>query len=322
VKRAFVTGGSGFLGRHLLTALRERGYEVRALARLDRAADSVRKSGAEPTRGSLDDEEVLRAGMDGCDLVIHLAARREDWGPLEEFLRVNVAGTEHVLAAAARAGVPRLLHLSTEAILAGKRPIVNADETFPRPPRSLGLYPYTKSLAEQRVLAANSPTLATVVVRPHWLWGKGDTSTLPVLAEAARRGQFVWIDGGRFNTTTCHVLNACEGVLLAAERGRGGEVYFITDGAPISYREFVTQLLQTQGFEPGSRSLPRRLVEPVAWACEWLWRRCHLRGSPPLTPATLRLFGEECTVNDDKARRELSYTGAITREAGFAAMSS
>jgi nucleoside-diphosphate-sugar epimerase len=320
VKRAFITGGSGFLGRHLIPALRERGYEVSGLALAAPDARFIQDAGATPILGSLDDEAALRSGMVGCDLVFHLAARQMPWAPLQEFYRVNVLGTEHVLDAARRAAVPRLLHVSSDSVLIGGRPIVNADETWKRPERSLGLYPLTKSLAEQRVLEANGPSLNTVVVRPQWLWGKGDTTTLPLMAELVRRRRFIWIGGGRYLTGTCHVLNACEGVILAAERGRGGEVYFITDGLPIEYRAFVTALLRTQGLEPDDRSVPHWLALAVAWGSEWAWRTFKLRGSPPLTPAILRMVGEECTVNDAKARRELSYTASVTREMGLTAM--
>ena len=322
MKRAFVTGGSGFLGRTLLPALREQGYAIRALAVAESDAEVVRRAGAEPIAGDLDDEQALRAGMAGCDLVIHAAARLSEWGTLADFYRVNVAGTEHVLAMARLSGVPRLLFVSTDSVLVGGPPMINADETWPLPARPLGFYARSKGLAERRVLAANSPTLATVAVRPCWLWGKGDTSTLPGLADVVRQNQFWWIGGGRHLTSTCHVANACEGILLAAERGHGGQVYFVTDGEPIAYRDFVTALLQTQGLRPGRRDMPRAVAAAIAWGSDLAWRRLKLKGSPPLTPAALRLLSEQRTINDAKARRELGYASAMTRDAGLAAMAS
>lgn len=317
--RAFVTGGSGFVGRTLLAALRARGDAAHALVRSAAAAETVRCAGAEPVRGDLDDAEALHAGMAGCDVVFHLAALVGDWGRPEDFFRVNVAGTEQVLAAACAVGVPRLVHVSTEAVLVGGPPLVNADETWPRPEHPQGLYPLTKGLAEARVLAANSPEFMTVVVRPRFIWGP-DSSVVTQLVRAVRAGQFAWIAGGRYLTSTCHVDNVCEGLLLAAERGRGGEVYFLTDGPPTEWRGFITALLRTQGLDPGNRSLPRQLAGAVAWGGELAWRGLRLKGAPPLTRTTVRLIGEEITVNDAKARRELGYTGAVSREAGLAAM--
>src|SRR6185436_2542944 len=115
--RAFVTGGSGFLGRNLIAALRERGYEVRALARSAAARAAVEAAGATAVAGDLDDSAALAAGMAGCAVVFHTAARVNEWGPPAEFAQVNVAGTRRVLAAARAAGVPRLVQVSTEAVL-------------------------------------------------------------------------------------------------------------------------------------------------------------------------------------------------------------
>ena len=110
----------------------------------------------------------MQAGMAGADVVIHAAAHVAEHGPLAEFLRVTVAGTEHALAAARAAGVPRFVHVSTEAVLADGKPIVQADETRPRPAAPIGPYPRSKGLAEERVLAANAPGFATLIVRPRF----------------------------------------------------------------------------------------------------------------------------------------------------------
>ena len=316
--RAFVTGGSGFLGRNLIAALRARGDEVRALARSESAAETVKKLGAEPVMGDLDNEKAMQAGMQGCDVVFHVAAITNDWGEYDEFYRVNVEGTEHVLAAARAAGVPRLVHVSTEAVLAGGPPIINADETWPLPQHPLGLYPLTKGMAEKRALAANSPELATVVVRPRFIWGKGDTSVLPKLVQMAKSGQFKWIDGGHFPYSTCHVANVCEGLLLAAEKGQGGQVYFLTDGTPVDFRKFMTQVFKTQGIDAGNGSMPIGLARVLARASEFAWRTFKLKGSPPITRTAIELM--KVTVNDAKARRELGYQGKMTPMQGLAEM--
>ncbi len=317
---AFVTGGSGFVGRHLIAALRERNFPVRALARSPGAAGLVGRAGAEPVEGDLDDPARLREGMRGCPWVFHAAAKVEDWGAKQDFQRVNVVGTEHVLEAARAAEVRRLVHVSTEAVLVGGGPIVQVDETRPRPRRPMGLYPWSKGLAEERVLAANGPDLATVIVRPRLVWGAGDTSLLPKVAEAVRSGRFVWIAGGRYPTSTCHVANVAEGCVLAAERGRPGAIYFLTDGEPVEMRAFLTALLASQGLDPGGRSLPRGLARGVAAAGELVWRALRLGGAPPLTRTAVRLIGEEVSVDDTLARRELGYRPVVGREAGLRAL--
>jgi nucleoside-diphosphate-sugar epimerase len=316
----FITGGSGFVGRNLIALLRERGYAVRAAARSSAAEQVVRNAGAEPVSADLDAQTALEQGMRGCAFVVHAAARVESWGQLEDFMHINVAGTEHVLAAARAAGVPRFVHVSTEAVLVGDRPLVSADETWPRPSRAFGLYPYTKGLAEARVLAANGPELATMIVRPRFIWGRGDTSLLPKILAVVRAGRFAWIGGGRHLTSTCHVRNVCEGIVLAAERGRGGEIYFLTDGAPVEFRSFITALCRTQGVDPGARSIPLAVARKLAPAVETLWSTLRLHSEPPLSRTVVLLLGEEVTVNDAKARRELGYRERVTREQGLTEM--
>lgn len=311
--RAFVTGGSGFVGRALITALVARGTEVRALARSATAAAAVEAAGATAVRGDLDDEAALTAGMQGCDVVFHAAAHVKQHGPLADFLRVNVAGTEHVLAAARAAQVRRVVHVGTEAVLADGKPIVRADETRPHATKPAGPYPRSKGLAERAVLAANRDGLETVVIRPRFIWGKGDTSVLPDLVERARRGRWAWMAGGHFLTSTCHVDNVVEGALLAAERGAPGGVYFLTDGEPVEMRSFFTALFATQGVDAGSRTVPRWLARTVAALTSWM-------KEPPVTATAIALAGVEVTVDDSRARRELGYQGKVSREAGLAAM--
>jgi len=313
VKRAFVTGGSGFLGKRLIAELVDgRGVPVHALARSEASAIAVRGVGAEPVRGDLDDVAAMTEGMKECDVVFHAAAHVKQHGKLAEFLQINVRGTENVLAAARTAGVRRVVHIGTEAVLADGKPIVRADEARPYPARPAGPYPITKGQAERAVLAANRlGELETVVVRPRFIWGKGDTSVLPELLETVRRKRFGWIGGGRYLTSTCHVANVVEGALLAAERGSPGEIYFLTDGPPIEFRRFVTELLATQGVDPGAREVPRWLARTIAALTGWMKR-------PPVTRTALALVGGEVTVDDAKARRELGYVGKVTLEAGLA----
>lgn len=319
---AFVTGGSGFLGRRLIPYLRERGFTVRALARSASAQQTVRQAGAEAVPGDLSSVEAMRSGMQGCSVVFHSAAKAEDWGDPAEFHQANVVGTENVLAAARKAGVGRLVHVGTEAVLVGGPRIIMADESWPLPAHPFGLYPITKGMAENLVRAANRPGFTTVVVRPRFIWGKGDTTVLGRMVELARKGEYAWIDGGDYRTSTCHVLNVCEGMLLAAERGQGGGVYFLTDGEPVHFRTFITAMLKTQGVDPGSRSVPLWLAMAVAAATEASSQYLGVPSRPPITRTAIKLIGQEVTVDDRKARRELGYQALVSQAAGLAELSS
>lgn len=309
MKRAFVTGGSGFLGKRLIAELVRRGIDVVALARSETAAATVKALGATPALGDLDNV----TGVDGCDVVFHAAAYVKQHGPLADFMHANVDGTKHVLAAARAAGVARFVHIGTEAVIADGKPIIRATEQVPYPAKPAGKYPLTKGLAEQAVVAANAPGFATVVVRPRLIWGQGDTSMLAEMTAAVKAKKFGWIGGGHYLTSTCHVQNVVDGAILAAEKGTGGEIYFLTDGEPVEFRDFVTKYLATQGVDAGSRVVPRWLAKTVMVLTSWM-------KEPPVTNTALALVGHEVTVDDSKARADLGYAPRVTIAQGLAEM--
>ena len=316
--RVFVTGGSGFIGGRLIARLRSERHDVRALARSRSAAERVRAQGGEPIEGDLGDVAAMRAGAEGCELAFHAAAMLGDWGKREDFERGNVEGTANALRACAEAGVRRFIHVGTEAALLAGQPLVNVDETARLRPDSPALYSATKARAELAVRAANREGFETVVVRPRFVWGVGDTTLLPVMVEMVRGGRFAWIGGGRHRTSTTHVDNTVEGLVLGASRGRPGEVYFVTDGEPVLFREFVTELLATQGVQAPSRSIPAGAASVIASAGEAAWRLLPLPGRPPLTRFAYWVSAQECTIRIEKAREQLGYTPVKTIADGLA----
>jgi nucleoside-diphosphate-sugar epimerase len=316
--RAFVTGGSGFIGGRLIRRLRADGWDVRGLARSDASAAKVAEAGAEPVRGDLDDVAAMAAGSAGCELFFHAAAALGESGRREDFERGNVEGTRNALDAARQAGVRRFVHVGTEAALLAGQPLVNVDETAPLRPDSKAHYPATKAQAEQAVRDANGHDLETVVVRPRFVWGVGDTTILPGLEAAVRSGRFRWIGGGRHLTATTHVDNVVEGLVLGATKVRPGGVYFVTDGDPVVFREFVTELLGTQGVEVPDKEAPAGLVRTIAPAVEGLWGLLRRPGPPPVTRLTYWLSAQECTIDISRAREELGYAPVRTRAEGLA----
>jgi nucleoside-diphosphate-sugar epimerase len=318
---AFVTGGSGFIGGRLIRRLENEGLSVKALARSDAAAAAVEAAGAEAVRGDLNDETAIRDGARGCRYAFHAAARAEQWGDPADFERVNVGGTETVLRACRAAGVERFVHIGTEAALLHGKPLVNANEDWRLHPESKALYSATKARAERAVRTATAPGFDTVVVRPRFVWGPGDTTVLPGLVKAVESGRFAWIGGGRHLTSTTHVDNAVEGLVLAADRGRPGAAYFVTDGEPVVFREWVERLLATRGIEVPDRSVPRPLAAALAAAGEAAWRLLGRDGEPPLTRLGYWMTGLECTLDDSRAREELGYVPPTTRESGLNQMS-
>jgi nucleoside-diphosphate-sugar epimerase len=319
-RQSFVTGGSGFIGGRLVERLVAEGRPVRALARSDAAAARVEGLGAEAVRGELGDRALLTAGAAGCETAFHLAAHLGEWGPWEDFERGNVEGTRNALLGCAEAGVRRFVHCGTEAALMGGDPLVHVDETAPLRPDSRAPYPATKARAERAVIDANRDGFETVAMRPRFVWGKGDTTLLPEMVKTVEAGKFAWIGGGRNITDTAHVDNVVEGLVLCAEKGRPGEAYFITDGEPVVFREFVTAMLGTQGVEPPDRSLPAWTAAPLALISEAAWKLLPLSGEPPMTRFRSWILTQECTIEIGKAREELGYKPIVSHEQGLAAM--
>jgi nucleoside-diphosphate-sugar epimerase len=315
----FVTGGSGFIGGRLVARLVSEGRPVRALARSDAAAARVESLGAEAVRGELGDRSSLAAGAAGCEVAFHLAAHLGEWGPWEDFERGNVEGTRNALAACeAQGSVRRFVHCGTEAALMAGEPLVHVDETAPLRPDSKAPYPATKAKAEQAVRDANREGFETVVLRPRFVWGKGDTTLLPEMVKTVEAGKFAWVGDGRNVTDTAHVDNVVEGLILAAEKGRPGEAYFLTDGEPVVFREFVTAMLETQGVEPPDRSLPAWTAAPLARIAETAWKLLPLSGEPPMTRFRSWILTQECTIDISKARAELGYAPLVSHEQGLA----
>jgi len=291
---------------------------VRALARSDASADKVRGLGAIPVPGDLDDVAGLQTGAEGCEYAFHAAAALGEWGKREDFVKGNVQGTANALAACRQAHVRRFVHVGTEAALLVGQPLVNADETVPLRPDSKAHYSATKAMAEQAVVASTGDGFETVVLRPRLVWGPGDTTILPALVAAVEEGKFAWLGGGKHRTSTTHVDNVVEGLVLAATKGRAGEAYFVTDGEPVVFREFVTDLLATAGVSAPKRSMPVFLARGVAAAAEGTWNLLGRTSTPPLTRLAVWLSARECTIDISKARRELGYEPVKTVEQGMA----
>jgi nucleoside-diphosphate-sugar epimerase len=315
--QAFITGGSGFIGQALIRRLRAEGHSVRALSRSESSASKLREAGAEPVSGDLSDSGAIREGAAGCDWAFHAAARLGAWGPWEEFEQINVGGTRNAVEGCRAAGVRRFVHVGTEAAVIAGEALHGADETLPLRPDSKAYYCASKAMAEQVVRDANGDGFETVAVRPRFVWGPGDTTLLPQIAGLVAQGKFAWIGGGTQRTSVTHVHNVVEGLMLGAERGQPGEAYFVTDGDPVVFREFLTKLLATQGIEAPSRKLPLPLARAAGATCEALWRRLPLKGEPPVTRTAVWLSALEVTIDISKARSQLGYEPRISIDEGL-----
>lgn len=315
----FVTGASGFVGNAFVRASRER-HNFKAMSRSEASDAAICAAGAEPVRCSLDD--VTADYLRGCDAVVHCAAHVEDWGPWRDYWRYNVDATRRMLAAAKDAGVKRFVHIGTEAALLHGQHLRNVDETYPLALRSPFPYSRTKAYAEKSVREATDPErgFETIVVRPRFVWGPGDQTILPAIRAMAEQGAFAWVGGGRRHTSTTYIGNLAYAVELALTKGRGGEVYFVLDGPPVVFREFLTRLAAAAGITLPDRDVPAWLVRAIAYASEKAWRILPLPGRPPITRFAANIMSRDCMLIDAKARREMGYAPPFTVDAGLAAV--
>lgn len=319
---ALVTGGSGFVGTHLIRRLLADGWRVRALARSTAARASVGALGAEPVDGDLADAGALTRAMDGVEVVFHIAAHFRFWGPLSLFRRINVEGTRNVVEAAERAHVRRVVHVSAAAVVMGP-PEPMRGVTEDSPSQSMPFAPYATSKAEGEavLLSANGRRagFSTVAVRPPFIWGP-DMSALDHMVETVRAGQFQWVGGGTQALSTCHVDNLCHALVLAADRGPGGRVWFVSDGEDTNLKSFLTRLMNTRGVTPGDRTVPFGLAWALAGVMALVWRLLRRPGEPPITRQMLRLIGKDFTVDIRRARDELGYAPVTSPAEGMAHM--
>ena len=152
--------------------------------------------------------------------------------------------------------------------------------------------------------------------------GKRRHDAAPALADLIRSGRFRWVGGGRHLTATTHVDNTVEGLWLGATKAPAGRVYFVTDGTPVVFRDFVTRMLATRDVTPPGKSVPAGVAGAAAIAAERAWRTLKRPGSPPLTRFAVWVSSKECTIDISRAERELGYRPIVTREEGLAAMAS
>jgi nucleoside-diphosphate-sugar epimerase len=319
-RTVFVTGGSGFVGRRLIPALLSSGYQVSAMARSNESATRVGQLGATAIRGDLADLAALTTAMRGCELVVHAAGRFRQGGGHSEYVRDNVDGTRNMLTAAKAAGVRRFVYVGAAGCLVGGKPVQDADESWPLQELAYSPYFRSKTIADHAVRAASSARFATCVVRPGVIWGGGDDVFTASIVEATRAGKMMFIDGGRYFMVTSHVDNTVRGILLALEKGGGGEAYFVFDEGAVRTRDFFGRLLQAQGLEAPERSIPFAVGWTMASIMEAMWKVLRLSGSPPVNRELVKLTGGPFVVSDRKARAELGYTPVISRDAAIDAM--
>lgn len=319
---ALVTGGSGFVGGHLVRRLLADGWRVRAIGRSIEARAGVQALGAEPVAGDLSDRAALARAVEGVDVVFHVAAHFKLWGPTSLFRRINVDGTRNLVEAAERSGVRRVVYVSAAAVVMGHpEPMRGATEDLALRRMRFAPYSSSKAEAEEVLLAANGRRagFSTMAIRPPFIWGP-DMPSLDHMVETVRAGRFQWVAGGRQALSTCHVENLCHALILAADRGAGGDSFFVSDGEDTTLKSFLTRLLGSRGVTPRDRAVPFDVAWAMAGVMGAVWRIFRRKGEPPITRQMLRLIGKDFTIDISRARNQLGYAPVISPADGMRGM--
>jgi nucleoside-diphosphate-sugar epimerase len=315
-----VTGGGGFLGGAIVRRLRARGDSVRSFSRGDHA--ELRALGVEQVRGDLADSEAVARAVKGCEVVFHVAAKAGIWGAPADYYLSNVAGTRHVIDACRRHGVRSLIYTSSPSVVFNGRDMEGVNESVPYARHHDAAYPATKAQAEQLVRAASDDRLATVALRPHLIWGPGDTNLVPRIIARARAGRLRRVGRRPNRVDSTYIDDAALAHLLAADRlasgaAIAGRVYFLSQGEPWPVWDLVNRILQAAGLPPVTRTVPRALALAAGAVCEaaaWALRR---QDEPPMTRFLARELSTAHWFDITAARRDLGYEPGVTIEEGM-----
>jgi len=312
-----VTGGSSLLARRTAEALLARGDEVVMLQRGDAAID------APQVRGDVRDADLVRTALDGCDAVVHAAAKVGIVGSWEDFRSINVDGTANVIAAARELGLSRVVYVSTPSVAHAGRSLVGALADAPVTGRTDAHYAESKAVAERLAVGAASDALPIVAIRPHLVWGPGDTQLVGRLVERARAGRLALVGGGTALIDTTYIDNAASALVAALDAAVPGaacigRAYVIANGEPRPIRELIEGILRAAGVTAEPKVVPLRLALGAGSVVEKIWARAKPDEEPPLTRFLAEQLGTAHWFDPRPARDDLGWRPTVTIDQGLA----
>lgn len=313
--KVLVTGGRGLLGAAVVAELEARGHEVTSFQR-HASGEASRE-----VLGDVRDADAVMRAMAGKDAVVHMAARVTMHGPLAEFEEVNIGGTRTVLAAARQAGVGSFVQISSPSVAHAGHALVGAGADPADPSSARGPYARTKAAGELLALAADSPDLAVVALRPHLVWGPGDTQLVGRIVERARAGRLFLLDHGRALIDSTYIDNAAEAIAQALERCERPDVraraWVVSNGQPRTVAELMTRMAQAAG-APGPRmSVPSGAAIAIGQVLETVWPRLGRSDEPLLTRVIAEQLSTAHWFDQQETRRALDWTPRVSLEDGF-----
>lgn len=319
--KVLITGGSSLMGVGLAQDLAARGDHVRCFQR--RPVEVLEGlEGIEQQLGDLSDPADVAAAVADCDAVVHLAAKVGIVGSRDDFFAVNVTGTSNLLDAARRAGIEKFVHVSSPSVAHDGTPIVGGVADSPITSHPGAWYPETKAISEKLALAANSETLGVVVIRPHLVWGPGDTQLVGRIVERARSGRLALVGGGRALVDTTYIDNARSALCVALDAVRPGAVcagraYVVANGEPRPVRELVRGICAAAGVQFEPREVSLGAARAAGSLIERVWPRVRPDDEPPLTRFLADQLGTAHWFDQRPARDDLGWEPTVSIDDGL-----
>lgn len=311
--RVLVTGGTSLLGGAVARRLHDRGDEVTVFQRRPSGMDMAERL------GDVGDREAVAAVTRGVDAVVHLAAKVAATGSWEEFERVNVQGTENVVEAAKATGVVRFVHVSSPSVAHSGTSLVGAAAEPANPVTARGHYATSKAQGELLALAATSDRMRVVAIRPHLVWGPGDTQLVGRIVERARTGRLAIVGTGAALIDTTYIDNAADAVVAAVDRAPelGGRPLVVSNGQPRPVAELLTRIATAAGLPPPRIKVPAPVARAGGRAVEAVWERQGRDDDPPMTSFLAEQLATAHWFDQRETRRALQWAPAIDLDEGF-----
>ncbi|MGQ7843959.1 NAD-dependent epimerase/dehydratase family protein [Granulosicoccus sp. 3-233] len=331
--KVLVTGATSLIGRHVVSRLVERGDQVTVLQRrpsglngVDEVCCDIAGSGNALPAGSDHEktadkgsDELLAAAMEGRDAVIHLAAKVSIAGRWEAFEAINIRGTERLIRMAGHCGVERFVHVSTPSVAHAGQSLTGAPAGPADPEHVRGHYARSKAIGEQIALAANTQDMKVIALRPHLVWGPGDTQLIQRIVDRARAGRLLLVGSALALIDTTYIDNAADAIVAGVDNAdrAAGHALVISNGQPRTVSEIMQRILHAAGMDIPLRHVPAGIAITAGTVIENLWQLLDKQDDPPMTRFLAEQLATAHWFDQRETQRLLNWQPTIGIEEGF-----